>query len=95
MRAIESVCIFSKPNIHGARQIVSALLAWLEKAGVRAKVDEQTARHGNGSSAEKREVRTRIETFVQLKLRFANTRIIDSPILGAEGNQEFLLHARH
>ena len=42
-----------------------------------------------------REVCTRIETFVQVKLGFANTRIIDSPILGAEGNQEFLLHARH
>jgi 23S rRNA (cytidine1920-2'-O)/16S rRNA (cytidine1409-2'-O)-methyltransferase len=42
-----------------------------------------------------REVCTRIESFVQEKLGFANTRIIDSPILGAEGNQEFLLHARH
>ena len=42
-----------------------------------------------------REVCTRIETFVQAKLGFAHTRIIDSPILGAEGNQEFLLHARH
>lgn len=42
-----------------------------------------------------REVCTRIETFVQERLGFANTRIIDSPILGAEGNQEFLLHARH
>jgi 23S rRNA (cytidine1920-2'-O)/16S rRNA (cytidine1409-2'-O)-methyltransferase len=41
------------------------------------------------------EVCTRIETFVQARLGFANTRIIDSPILGAEGNQEFLLHARH
>jgi 23S rRNA (cytidine1920-2'-O)/16S rRNA (cytidine1409-2'-O)-methyltransferase len=42
-----------------------------------------------------REVCTRIERFVQERLGFANTRIIDSPILGAEGNQEFLLHARH
>ena len=35
-----------------------------------------------------RELRTRIETFVQVKLGFANTRIIDSPM-------EFPLHARH
>lgn len=42
-----------------------------------------------------REVCTRIERFVQERLGFANTRIVDSPILGAEGNQEFLLHARH
>jgi 23S rRNA (cytidine1920-2'-O)/16S rRNA (cytidine1409-2'-O)-methyltransferase len=42
-----------------------------------------------------REVCTRIERFVQERLGFAHTRIIDSPILGAEGNQEFLLHARH
>lgn len=41
-----------------------------------------------------RDVCARIERFVQETLAFANTSIIPSPILGAEGNQEFLLHAR-
>ena len=42
-----------------------------------------------------REVCLRIERFVQETLGFENTAITDSPILGAEGNQEFLLYARH
>src|SRR5204863_1914999 len=42
-----------------------------------------------------RDVCARIERFVQETLGFQQTAIIDSPILGAEGNQEFLLHARH
>jgi 23S rRNA (cytidine1920-2'-O)/16S rRNA (cytidine1409-2'-O)-methyltransferase len=37
--------------------------------------------------------RDRVERAVQ-ELGF-NTSIIESPILGAEGNKEFLLHARH
>ncbi len=42
-----------------------------------------------------REVCLRIERFVQDTLGFQHTAITDSPILGAEGNQEFLLYARH
>ncbi len=42
-----------------------------------------------------RDVCARIERFVHETLGFQKTAIIDSPILGAEGNQEFLLHAHH
>jgi 23S rRNA (cytidine1920-2'-O)/16S rRNA (cytidine1409-2'-O)-methyltransferase len=42
-----------------------------------------------------RDVCARIERFVQETLGFAKTAIVPSPILGAEGNQEFLLHGRH
>jgi NAD+ kinase len=47
MRAIDTVCIFSKPNIPEAQRIVSELLSWLEERGVTAQIDEQTARYAN------------------------------------------------
>ena len=56
MLAIDSVCIFSKPNIPEAQQIVSGLLAWLAKHGIQSRVDEQTARYANRSDGLAREV---------------------------------------
>jgi NAD+ kinase len=56
MRAIESVCIISKPNIAEAQRIVPELLEWLESHGVRVRMDEQTAIYAGRSGGQLREV---------------------------------------
>ena len=43
MRKIDSVGIISKPKIAEAPEIVSGLLKWLEKRGIRYRCDRQTA----------------------------------------------------
>lgn len=55
MLAVESVCIFSKPNIPEAQRIVTDLLLWLDGHGVRVKCDEQTARYAGRADWQARE----------------------------------------
>jgi NAD+ kinase len=43
MRTVNTVGVFSKPNIAEARQIVTELLDWLNDKGVATRIDEQTA----------------------------------------------------
>ncbi len=56
MRAVESVCIFSKPNIPEAQRIVADLLSWLGEHAVQVKCDEQTARYAGRRDWHAREV---------------------------------------
>jgi len=47
MRQIGTVGIISKPNIAEAADIVCGLIDWLEKRGVKCRLDEQTAHYAN------------------------------------------------
>lgn len=55
MPAVESVCVFSKPNIADAHDIVPALLQWLEARGIATRIDRQTAAYAGRDGGYDRE----------------------------------------
>lgn len=55
MPAVESVCVFSKPNIADAHVIVPQLIEWLEARGIETRIDRQTATYANRANGYDRE----------------------------------------